>query len=206
MIGKIINIFLNMIIPMSIRYKNTLLHKSSSVFLKNFSIYNPKQNKVIVGEDCLLAATVIFEGTGCEVVIGNRVYIGSSKIICRNRIVFEDNILISWGVTFYDHNSHSLDYLDRRRDITNVIEGYKNEKGDYLKNKDWSTVKSAQIIIKSDSWIGMDALILKGVTVGEGAIVAARSVVSRDVPPFTVVAGNPAKVVKYLKKGENELA
>jgi chloramphenicol O-acetyltransferase type B len=62
-------------------------------------------------------------------------------------------------------------------------------------------------MIKKDSWIGMEAMILKGVTVGEGAIVAARSVVSKDVPPFTVVAGNPAKVVKYLKKDDDyELA
>jgi galactoside O-acetyltransferase len=94
-----------------------------------------------VGEDCLLAANVIFEGTGCEVVIGNSVYIGSSKIFCRNRIVFEDNILVSWGVTFYDHNSHSLDFLDRRQDIANVVAGYKNDNGNYLKNKDWSSVK-----------------------------------------------------------------
>ncbi len=189
-----------MIIPISFRYRKTLKFHRSSVFLKLFSISNPRHNKVIVGEDCLIAANVIFEGTGGEVLIGNRVYIGSSKIFCRNRVVFEDNILVSWGVTFYDHNSHSLDYLDRRRDITNVLAGYKNENGDYLNNKDWSSVKSAQIIIKSDSWIGMDAMILKGVTVGEGAIVAARSVVSKDVPPFTVVAGNPAKIVKYLIK------
>jgi acetyltransferase-like isoleucine patch superfamily enzyme len=200
MVSKIINIFLNMIIPISFRYRKTLKFHRSSVFLKLFSISNPRHNKVIVGEDCLIAANVIFEGTGGEVLIGNRVYIGSSKIFCRNRVVFEDNILVSWGVTFYDHNSHSLDYLDRRRDITNVLAGYKNENGDYLNNKDWSSVKSAQIIIKSDSWIGMDAMILKGVTVGEGAIVAARSVVSKDVPPFTVVAGNPAKIVKYLIK------
>jgi acetyltransferase-like isoleucine patch superfamily enzyme len=207
--GKIINIFLNMVVPISIRYRNTIEYKKSSVFLKNFSIYNQKKNKVVIGEECLLAASVIFEGIGCEVIIGNRVYIGSSKIICRNKIIFEDNILVSWGVTFYDHNSHSLDYIDRRRDINNVIEDYKNEKGDYLKNKDWSNVKSKQIIIKRDSWIGMEAMILKGVTIGEGAIVAARSVVTKDVPPYSIVAGNPAKVVKYLenrKNKENELA
>jgi len=47
-------------------------------------------------------------------------------------------------------------------------------------------------------WIGMEALILKGVTIGTGAIVGARSVVTKNVPPFTVVAGNPARVVKKL--------
>ena len=200
MISKIINILLNFIIPISFRYKNTLFYKTSSVFLKNFSIYNSKQNKVVVGDECFIAATIIFEGTGCEVIIGNRVYIGSSKIICRNKIVFEDDILVSWGVTFYDHNSHSLDFEDRRKDIIQVVQDYKNHNGNYLKNKDWGNVKTKPITIKRDTWIGMNAMILKGVTVGEGAIVAAGSVVTKDVPPYTVVAGNPAVVVKNLKR------
>ena len=55
---------------------------------------------------------------------------------------------------------------------------------------------SAPVIIKDNAWIGMSAIILKGVTVGEGAIVAAGSVVTKDVPPHTIVAGVPAKVIK----------
>lgn len=50
--------------------------------------------------------------------------------------------------------------------------------------------------IKDNAWIGMSAIILKGVTVGEGAIVAAGSVVTKDVPPHTIVAGVPARVIK----------
>lgn len=53
------------------------------------------------------------------------------------------------------------------------------------------------IIIEDDVWIGTDAMILSGVIVGQGAVVAARSVVTRNVPPYAIVAGNPAKVVKY---------
>lgn len=51
-------------------------------------------------------------------------------------------------------------------------------------------------VIKSDAWIGMNAMIMPGVTIGEGAIVAAGSVVSKDVPPYTIVGGNPAKEIK----------
>lgn len=54
----------------------------------------------------------------------------------------------------------------------------------------------APVIIKDNAWIGMSAIILKGVTVGEGAIVAAGSVVTKDVPPHTIVAGVPARVIK----------
>ncbi|MGH6760547.1 MAG: CatB-related O-acetyltransferase [Phyllobacterium sp.] len=51
-------------------------------------------------------------------------------------------------------------------------------------------------IIGNDVWIGMEAIIMPGVSVGDGAIIAARSVVTRDVPPYAVVAGNPARIVK----------
>lgn len=60
-------------------------------------------------------------------------------------------------------------------------------------------VKSEQIQIKDHAWISFNAIILKGVTIGKGAIVAAGAVVTKDVPDFTVVAGNPAKIVKYLE-------
>lgn len=53
------------------------------------------------------------------------------------------------------------------------------------------------IIVEDDVWIGMGATILSGVRLGRGAIIATRSVVARDVPPYAVVAGNPAQVVKY---------
>lgn len=53
------------------------------------------------------------------------------------------------------------------------------------------------IIIGDDVWIGMDSMILSGVTIGQGAVIAAGSVVTKDVPPYAIVGGNPAKVIKY---------
>lgn len=57
-----------------------------------------------------------------------------------------------------------------------------------------------KVTIKRGVWIATGAIILPGVTIGEGAIVAAGAVVSRDVPPYTMVAGNPARAVQKLKK------
>jgi chloramphenicol O-acetyltransferase type B len=53
------------------------------------------------------------------------------------------------------------------------------------------------VLIGNDVWIGTEALISSGVTIGDGAVVGARAVVTRDVPPYAVVAGNPARVVKF---------
>ncbi len=62
----------------------------------------------------------------------------------------------------------------------------------------------SDVIIGSDVWIGANAIILKGITVGNGAIVGAGSVVTKSVPPFAIVAGNPAKLIKY-RFAENEI-
>jgi acetyltransferase-like isoleucine patch superfamily enzyme len=60
-------------------------------------------------------------------------------------------------------------------------------------------VISAPVVIEDDAWIGFKAIILKGVSVGRGAIVASGAVVTKDVEPWTVVAGNPAQVIKILE-------
>jgi len=91
-----------------------------------------------------------------------------------------------------------LDYLERQKDIKRQNNDHKNGRS-FISSKDWNTVKSKPIVIENNVWVGFDSVILSGVTIGEGAIVGARSVVRNDVEPWTVVAGNPAVVVKRLK-------
>ena len=64
----------------------------------------------------------------------------------------------------------------------------------------WKHSESKPIEIKDNVWIGEYSAILKGVTVGEGSIVASHAVVTKDVPPYSIVAGNPADVVKKLEQ------
>ena len=153
------------------------------------------RNYLTVGKRCILNCQCIFESTEGHIEIGDDTEIGNSTLISREGITFGKNVTAAWGITVYDHNSHSLNAADRRADHEAHYAGLA---GNPLAVKDWSVVRSGKILIEDDAWIGMGVTILKGVTVGKGAVIGACSVVTRDVEPYTVVAGNPAKVVKRL--------
>ena len=158
-----------------------------------------KSNNVTIGSDTMIGCNIIFESEKGSVTIGNNSYIGGgTKLISRSSIVIGDHVTIAWGCTIYDHNSHSLDYRERQKDIQKQNNDYRNG-NNLIYSKDWDNVKSKPIIIEDNVWIGFDSVLLAGVTIGEGAIVGARSVVRQDVEPWTIVAGNPAIVVKRLR-------
>lgn len=175
--------------------ESTILQKS---FTLDFREYAEKK-RVKIGKNNVLACSLIFESDDGLIKIGNNNFInGNTKLISRNSIEIGDFVTIAWNVTIYDHDSHSLNALDRRADIEQQF--LQARAGNSLiTNKNWATVNSRPIKICNDVWIGMNAIILKGVTVGEGAIVAAGAVVTKDVAPYTVVAGNPAVMVKVLQ-------
>ena len=147
--------------------------------------------RVRVGDGALVRCRIDFDGPAGVVTIGDRCYVGASHLVCHTGITLGDDVIVSWGVTIVDHDSHALDWERRRDDVAGWSAG----------RKDWSGVRIAPVAIASKAWIGFGASILKGVTIGEGAVVGARAVVTRDVAPFTVVAGNPARVVRRLAGG-----
>lgn len=165
-------------------------------FRIDHSVLPEKREYVKTGRNCVLNCRITFESTEGKVVIGDNSNIGNSMIICRSAVTIGSNVTMAWGITIYDHNSHSIDWHQRRIDHQRIYEDTMN--GFPLLNKDWSTVNTAPIVVEDDAWIGMNAIILKGVTVGRASIVGAGSVVTKDVPPFCIVAGNPAKVVKRI--------
>lgn len=159
---------------------------------------------VTIGKDSMIGCNFVFESDQGIIKVGERTYIGAgTNLIARSEISIGDDVWIAWGCYLYDHNSHSLGWEDRRQDIFQQIKDYKAT-GNAVLNKDWSKVKAKPICIQNKVWIGFEAVILKGVTIGEGAVVGARSVVTKDVEPWTVVAGNPARVVKKLTPGEKD--
>ena len=110
--------------------------------------------------------------------IGNNVGMSNTAIVCRKHIVIEDNVKIGGSVKIYDTDFHSLDFRKR------------NSKEDFK----YSNCKD--IIIKKDAFIGAHSIILKGVTIGERAIIGAGSVVTKDVGDDEIWGGNPAKKIR----------
>jgi acetyltransferase-like isoleucine patch superfamily enzyme len=157
---------------------------------------------VSIGAYCLIKAIFTFETTTGLITIGNNVHIGNAHFICRSAITIHDDVTMAWGITLYDHNSHSIHWEERKDDNKTCYEDFVQHHGNNIVNKNWINVVSRPIVIESKAWIGFNVTILKGVTIGEGAVIGACSVVTKDVPAWTVVAGNPATVVKQLQKPE----
>lgn len=167
-----------------------------------FDIRQPEQGKkyIFIGENSVIACSFIIETSSGCIKVGARTHIGpSTQIISRNNIFIGNDVIIAWNCLIYDHNSHSTIWNERKNDVLTEYNNLKNHKG-ILENKDWSVVKSAPIKIEDKVWIGANCTILKGVSIGEGSIVATGSVVTKDVPEWSLVAGNPAKVIKKLEK------
>lgn len=152
---------------------------------------------VRIGERGMINMKIIFESSQGAVEIGDRVYLGGGSIMCREKVTIGNDVTMAWGVSIYDHNSNSLDWRQRAKVVRHFYENY-GKPGCY-EELDWSGVASAPIMIEDKVWIGFDAVILKGVRIGEGAVVGARAVVTADVEPYTVVAGNPARLIKRIE-------
>lgn len=152
--------------------------------------------RVILAADSMVGATFTFESDAGVIDVGQRSYVGGgTRMISRVGISVGDDVMIAWGCYFYDHNGHSLAWEDRAADVAAQLRAHRSGLP-LTTGKDWSTVDASPIRVNDRAWIGFEAAVLKGVTIGEGAIVAARAVVTRDVPPWSIVAGNPATVVR----------
>ena len=151
------------------------------------------QAKIILGNNVIITNLFRINLTGINhktiiaavsknsrVEIGDNSGISGGVIYAYSSIKIGQYVNIGANVCIYDTDFHPLDYIERR-------------------NNNLLVVKSAPIVIEDDVWIGAHSLILKGVTIGRGAVIGAGSVVVKDIPPFTLWAGNPAKFIRALK-------
>ena len=131
--------------------------------------------KVTLGDRVVLRRGVLISGSG-QLIIGSGTAINEQVIIAATiSVAIGSNCMLAPRVYILD-----VDHEHTSREVPMCMQGYQNSPVD----------------IGNDVWIGTQAVILKGVCIGAGAIVAANSVVSRDVEPYSIVGGAPAKLIK----------
>jgi acetyltransferase-like isoleucine patch superfamily enzyme len=150
------------------------------------------KSKIEIGDECLISGALVCETENSEIIIGDNVFIGGGVILdSAIKIEIQSGVLVSYQCLVQDSDNHNLDFEIRKNDLHDWK---------YYKKHDWDMTPKKPVLIKEGAWIGARAIILKGVTVGECAVVGAGSVVTKDVEPYTVVAGNPAKFIKNIER------
>ena len=133
-----------------------------------WTVFNVEQNGLVrIGEGSVLVGAVF---------------------MCRERIEVGRGVVISYQVTIADSDFHPRDPERRRRDA--------EASAPYAQSPERPEIESCPVMIGDGAWIGIGAIILKGVCIGAGARIAAGAVVARDVPAGTLAEGNPARVVE----------
>ncbi len=144
------------------------------------------RDRIVLGDGVVCRGLLYRETFGDgHIVVGDRVYIGDDCLLSSaESIEIGAETLLAHGVQVFDNNSHPTDAEARRADWRAIAEGGPREQ-----------VDRAAVAIGAAAWIGFGVIVLKGVTIGDEAIVAAGSVVTTDVARGARVAGNPARPI-----------
>ena len=140
-----------------------------------------KGGKLLAGNCQFYSGVRIEVGARGTLIIGNGTYINrNTLIVCEDRVEIGKNCKIAWDVIIMDSDLHPID--------------------------DSTPITNKPVRIEDGVWIGCRTIILKGVSIGYGAVIAAGSVVTKNVPPRTVYGGSPAKLIVNLDEPEWQLA
>jgi galactoside O-acetyltransferase len=144
---------------------------------------------IIIGENSQVMSQLCTRLPKSKIHIGDRCFIGMhTTLLCASSIVIGNDVMIAGECYITDNDGHSVDWRIRRDDVMNRQKGIKN----------WDHVEILSVNIGNDVWIAPRCIVLKGVTIGDGAVIAAGSVVTKDIPPRVIVAGNPARIVRDI--------
>lgn len=150
--------------------------------------------RIRIGGDSHVAGELLVFRHGGDISVGSWCYIGEgARLWSAKSIRIGDRVLISHNVNIFDSLTHPLSAADRHLHFRAII-----ERG----HPDMIDLGEREIVIDDDAWIGAGAILLRGVRIGKGAVIGAGSVVTRDVAPFSIVAGNPARLIRELAADE----
>jgi acetyltransferase-like isoleucine patch superfamily enzyme len=155
------------------------LELNSSITIGDYAYLISRSRNTALGVNHPVILRTMKEGA--KLTLGDYFSASGVTICCAHSITIGNRVMIGANATIADTDFHPLDSNLR------------------FKNNEVNYAASAPIIVHDNVFIGMNAIVLKGVTIGEGAIIAAGSVVTKNVEANSIVAGNPAKLIKFLK-------
>jgi acetyltransferase-like isoleucine patch superfamily enzyme len=150
-------------------------------------------SRINIGENCRIDGELLVFSHGGEISIGDWCFIGAgTRIWSGKSITIGNRVLISHNVNIFDNLTHPLDLNERHQHFRKIVEsGHPSQ----------IELGERSVVIEDDAWIAASATILRGVRIGQGSIIGAGAVVTSDVPPMTLVAGNPARIIRQFSTG-----
>ena len=146
------------------------------------------RDSIKIGDNTMCMGELLTSPVGGKIEIGDWCYVGpNAKIWSFENISIGNRVFISHGVSIFDNNSHSLSSSERHERFVELMT--------YGRHQAKESIRTCCVRVDDDVWIGFNASILKGVKIGRGAIIGAGAVITHDVPPLSIMVGNPARNV-----------
>ena len=156
---------------------NNILYIGKNTLLRDSNIFIKGNNNIYIGDDCVVNNTsIILDNEGAEIKIGNKTSIAKAQIVSLEpyKIEIGEDCMLSYDIEIRNTDSHKIYDKDTNKRIN----------------------EGKSVNIGNHVWLGMRAVILKGVNIGNNSIVAGGSIVTKDVKANTIVSGSPARQIK----------
>lgn len=152
-----------------------------------------------IGEGSFIEGNLALVRPNARITIGKRCMIGKATVISADNVEIRDDSIVSQGAIIMDSDNHAVDWRDRQFDVERFRRGYIETGGkDPARYHDWTPVATTKVTIGPKAWIALNAIILRGVSVGEGSVVGAGSVVTKNVSDWHLAAGSPAREIRRV--------
>ncbi len=159
--------------------------------------HSKKDEALIIGEGSGTYDRASFvAGKDGRIHVGTHTALNGTTIIANEYVEIGNHCLLAWGSVITDSWSVSLDTETRRKILHLASQD--------LNRQLLPTDKPSPVIIQDNVWIGFDSVILPGVRLGRGSVIGCKTIISKDVPPYAIMVGNPARLIRFLEPNDTE--